>query len=337
MDRWRGCCLLMVFLALGCAPLWADSLPVTHPPAGKVRIVGLADQDFATIQAAIDQAPFGGTVLIGAGRYDERLMIGKPITLVGAGAHQTAIGPTAETRHAEDAALLARIVESQARAPGKRLGSEEHAAAVAEANVKSGPIISIKKVEGVALRSLRVNSPGSQTPKTGFRNGYFAVEVIDAGLHMSDCAVVGCRNFGVVTRGSVKLDLEKCLIAGCLAGVYAIDPGPGWVKIKDSDLRNCLRTNVWVGKSAGDVTIEDCRLSGTSEGSIHVYCAAAIRRNAIFENAQLGILAADSGCAIEQNVFYRNQVAVVCSTGARSRLTGNLFLDNKAAAVRSRG
>ena len=42
-------------------------LRADHPPAGKIRIADRPGDDFASIQAAIDAAAAGATVLVGQG------------------------------------------------------------------------------------------------------------------------------------------------------------------------------------------------------------------------------------------------------------------------------
>ncbi|MFN7139882.1 MAG: S26 family signal peptidase, partial [Limisphaerales bacterium] len=53
---------------------------------------------FTTIQAAIDAAPEHAVIRIGPGRYPEKLVIRKPLTLRGAGWNQTVIGPAEPDR-----------------------------------------------------------------------------------------------------------------------------------------------------------------------------------------------------------------------------------------------
>ena len=101
MGRWQTCFLLAALALAVAGAAWAD-----HPPPGKIQLAGQPDQNFATIQAAIDAALAGGTVLVGEGRYDERLRITRPVMLVGAGPGKTVIGAVLETREAAENAIL---------------------------------------------------------------------------------------------------------------------------------------------------------------------------------------------------------------------------------------
>ena len=116
MNRARWSSLLVALLWM----LDGNRALAEHPPAGKVRIADRAGDDFQSIQAAIEAAADGATILIGAGRYDERLRITRPIKLFGAGPEQTIIGPTAEIRDVQDEAFGAgmKAIRREAEAGG---------------------------------------------------------------------------------------------------------------------------------------------------------------------------------------------------------------------------
>ncbi|MDZ7262245.1 MAG: T9SS type A sorting domain-containing protein [candidate division KSB1 bacterium] len=60
-------------------------LSVTSVPAGVIRV----PQDFATIQAALDSATYGDTILVAPGKYGENIVLKKGIVLQGSGAEVT--------------------------------------------------------------------------------------------------------------------------------------------------------------------------------------------------------------------------------------------------------
>ena len=79
-------------VALAAATLAA--LPLSGPlPAAAAEPITVcaAGCDHTTIQAAINAAASGGTIVIEAGTYDGPLTIGTSLTLLGAGAAQTTI------------------------------------------------------------------------------------------------------------------------------------------------------------------------------------------------------------------------------------------------------
>ena len=91
--RWQVAWQAVVIVAVVCLPTSMAPAEEVAPPTA--RIAG-HDGDFATIQAAIDAAEEGAVIELTPGRFNERIKITKPLTLVGAGADRTVIGPTSE-------------------------------------------------------------------------------------------------------------------------------------------------------------------------------------------------------------------------------------------------
>ena len=84
--------LLSVKLALGVALalLAVAWIPATSPSA---QVILRVPQDYPTIQAAVDAAPEGATILIGPGTYVEQVTIAKSLTLEGSGIGVTILEP----------------------------------------------------------------------------------------------------------------------------------------------------------------------------------------------------------------------------------------------------
>jgi Right handed beta helix region len=324
------CWWLMVVLALSGAPLHAET-----PAKGEVRIAEQPEQKFASIQAAIDAAGKGDTVLIGPGRYDERLKIGKSLKLVGAGPGQTVIGPTADVREAAQRAFAARIKElaDEAKTPADH--SELEKIYLQELMALCVAIIKVEDVDGAELRSLTVTSPGEAPDGNSLSQTFSGIVLEHAGLSMKDCAVVGCLGDGVQANEESSLEIDDCLIAGCWnTGVRVENKSSGRLRIVKSDIRNCYYAGIMTDAESDPATIEDCRISGAASHGIRAeHGGLAIRRCAIFENAGMGIYADLIG-EITQNLIYRNgSCGVACLWAGQYQVEGNLLLDNAREAI----
>ncbi|HEY1784489.1 MAG TPA: right-handed parallel beta-helix repeat-containing protein, partial [Pirellulales bacterium] len=222
---WPLCALLLLAAS---RPLLADRAPA----AGEIRIADRPDEQYLSIQAAIDAAANGATVLIGEGRYDERLDIDKPIKLVGAGPDKTVLGPTAEGRAADVEAFRVHAKTAENRFEdwsflGKTPADPKKVLVLEEMIALSAAIVHVENARGVELRSLGVTSPGDPRPDGQWDNAFHGVEVKNAGLRMTDCAVVGCVGDGVRVTGRSNVEIDDCLIAGSWCnGVGALRHGP---------------------------------------------------------------------------------------------------------------
>jgi hypothetical protein len=304
------------------------------PPAGKIRIAQRAGEDFASIQAAIDAAADGATLLIGPGRYDERLKITRPVKLLGAGPDQTVIGPSADARDRIEETFEERIKALVEQFKGKPIDGQKVHAAWAELAVA---VVKIDGVQGVELRSLRIVSPGTPRTGGGLSDGFHGIDLSGAGLQMTNCAAVGCLGSGIHATGKSNLEIDDCLIAGCWSPGIQTKNFAGRLKIANSDIRNCYHYNVWVGTSDDVFTIEGCRVSGSAWSGIRFGGRPTIARNAIFENARAGIYA-DGDAAIKQNLIYKNGVGgVIFWSQNKSVLEGNLLMENGGADVFANG
>jgi hypothetical protein len=318
-------------VALPCHALRADG-----PPAGNVRVAELAGQEFTSIQAALDAAPANGRIVIGPGRYDERLRIGKPITLVGSGPDKTVVGPTTESRQA----LIDRL-EQQAKFLDARDAEKPANPASAFKEIQTmvaaleEPIVKLEGIDQVELRSLLITSPG--TPRAGRGLSVAgAIDVNAASLRMADCAVVGCFANGIRAQGGAQLDIEDCLVAACWGtGVGVSNRVPGSLRIVNSDIRNCYHTNIWTGPYSNPCSIEGCRISGSAFFGIRYgERRPQITRNAIFENARAAIYDEGEGGVVTQNVFYKNAGGgVACWFRSKPQIEGNLFLSTGSTAI----
>jgi len=74
----KGVTLLLILSFLLASSITTTPLPVKAEP--KTIIV---PDDYSTIQEAVDNAPEGSTVFVKSGKYENRVRIRKPLSLIG--------------------------------------------------------------------------------------------------------------------------------------------------------------------------------------------------------------------------------------------------------------
>ena len=304
-----------------------------------VRIASQEGKSFDSLQKALDAAPPGAIVHLGAGRFNERVAIKRPVTLVGAGTDQTILGPTEKEQLEcwDELVRLAGEIQDTMRAaeeanPRRSLTPEETEKVGRDykelerlKKLSRQPVVLIEGVEGVVLRSLRVTMPltpceGNGLPVTA------AVKVKNSGVLLAEMAIVGCMADGVDAEGGSKLEVVDSLIAACWGSGIS---GRGEMTIRGSDIRNNYHYNIWVG--AGPCVIEGCRITGTAWSGIR--CGGAgtrIVRNVVSGNSR-GIYSAGKNAVVKHNLFYRNGAS--CWSPSQPLYEGNLFFENDVHTI----
>lgn len=306
--------------------------------SAKVFIVNASDKLFDSIQSAIDAAQEGDSIQIGEGRFDERLRVNKQITLHGAGADKTVLGPTLDNQ----IRLREKIEEFAERVQSGKLTDEERLEPAKlqqtferQFRTYSSPVIDIKNAVGVELRGLKVTLPDTPKKGTGL-NSSNAIAIDHADVRIHECAVVGCMETGVHASNGANLTIQDSLIAGAWGtGVAMFNREPGRLRISDSEIRNCYHNNIWTGPYSDPCIIERCRISGSAWFGIRYgEKAPVIEHNLIFENARSGIYAEGPGGTIRGNLFLRNENGgTSCYYDNKAKISDNVFIENGRVSI----
>jgi hypothetical protein len=334
---------LFLFLICCCWALIARA--EVNPSADTIATIAGTDQQFDSLQAAIDAAPEGATINLGAGRFDERVTITKSLTLVGAGTDATILGPTEEAQLATSSrlekivnridSLTRNLEQSQPRrepTPNETKEGRDGYTEVKQLEKQlSTPIISIEGKANVELSSLRVMMP--LTPRDGGGlPSVAAIQVKDAGLTLRDVAILGCMGKGIDVSGESKLEVDDCLVAACWGtGISASHPNTAEVHIKNSDIRNNYHYNIGLGVEK--CVIEDCRISGTAWSGIS--CSGEevrIERNVLFQNSR-AIYSVGQRGVVRKNLIADNGAGASCWYEDQPLYVSNIFYKNIAGGV----
>jgi beta-lactamase regulating signal transducer with metallopeptidase domain/nitrous oxidase accessory protein NosD len=299
-----------------------------------------------SIQAAIDAAPAGATIRLGAGEWKERIVISKPLTLEGAGWDKTLVRPDQP-----DPAYKTALAEMTARAEAVQ-SPKEKLKIYRDADNLGEPTITVHGTTDVVIRKIKIQgiAPGSEV-KDGLHS-LMLVKVESGRATISDCALTE-YHCGVLVWAGGDVKIERTLVAAMWHFGVAAQKG-GKVHIHESELRNCHYAGMVVG-SGCEADVERSRISGAAWHGIRADDASVrLSGSTIFGNNRSGLyidgkthvevhnnlfwknggaLSAFAGeCVIERNTFAENRTGDVSIGGAvKATVWGNLFADSPAA------
>jgi beta-lactamase regulating signal transducer with metallopeptidase domain/nitrous oxidase accessory protein NosD len=285
-----------------------------------------------SIQAAIDKAPSGAVIQLGAGEWKERIVIAKPLTLQGAGWEKTRI---TVDEPAEDIGRLGMELEQRIQAAGtpeeKRSANTENIRRVAQ------PAIWVRDTAGVQLRKLRIQG----TSKRGREDGLTSSTLVyfqGARATMAECAVVGPFGGGVHLIDGSDVEIKQTLVAALWRlGIGVRGRGrdgteqPSRLHLTDSEVRNVYHYGIALGEGCDSSIIERCRISGAAwHGIRYDNASPTITGNFIDRHARVGIYAAGKTSAkVRNNVFWKNEMeGIWCLQGNTDTLEENTFVGN---------
>lgn len=273
---------LSVNLALGVAFVLLAVAWV--PAAGPAQPVLRVPQDFPTIQAAIDAAPEGATILIQSKDilyYEENITIKKSVTLQGA-----PIGgiPIPAAIKGEEISKPVILIASDApiQVALEYLDIVQGAADVC-VWIEGQPRVSFNKFSisyyssssglwiGGSAHVILQNSIISGFSGFGLRvgdvEGNAVVELIN-----SQVSGANEKNFGLVIAGSSKVSLQHSTISGHVGGIIIYDPAR--VTLKDSVITGNREgigvTGMWGSREAARVTLENSQISGNRRSGLYL-------------------------------------------------------------------
>jgi parallel beta-helix repeat protein len=268
---------------------------------------------YPTIAAALRAAKAGAVIRIAEGNYAERIVIRKPVTLIGVGWEKTRLevqGPyLAESREYEKPEMPPEAME---------------------------PAVKIETKGRVNLEGISLSMDG--TPFEGALAQTSLISAVKCQLSLKDCALVGSVGNGIEAK-EADLEMTGCLIAaawntGIVLGDYCS------AEIQNCTVRNCYYAGINVRPRSNPVTIANCDISGAAwHGIRYDDCSPKITGNLIHGNARSGIyLSGDTAGDITGNVFARNEMnGVSCWFESRDKIERNIFAANLRESIQLSG
>ena len=277
-----------------------------------------------SIQNAIDAAADGSIITIAQGTYRERLTVGKPITLRGAGWDKTIIKPEkAGGFTVEEKDEFFRKLEATTD-PRERM---KLATEIAGPRLQP-PTITVKSTDGVTIEKLKVSGPA--TASDGNAIAPDTLVMLDGATQtkIRDCAVLGPYGNGITVTNGSSAEISGTLVAAMWGSGIQIAKATT-VTLSDSDIRNCYHRGVTI--SSDKATVKNCRISGSAwHGIRYDHCSPSIIDNHIFANARSGIYASGNTAAtVRGNIFTKNEMdGISCWFNNVDNIEANIFADN---------
>jgi len=303
------------------------SLPVTSLAAESIlQVSSDGDAEYHSVQQAVDAAAPGATVEIAEGTYRENIVIGKPLTLRGAGIGKTIIelpgdvGPTVE-------AFWEQILEKMEKMSIQEL-KESHA--LWRGKPSSVPFV-IRGDHEVRVEGIQFVWVGPKSTNPTVIE--CLADITGADVTLNRVAFLGSPDDGVHIRAGARCEMTGCLVAGNWGRGVQIgvkNEPPGRVRIAECEIRNNHRSHIVVYYDAEEIRIERNLLHGSAWFGIRPSGKnKVIVGNAIFDNARSGLYCVGSSNQVTGNLFFGNGFGgISCWSGNRDTITGNTFVRN---------
>ena len=271
---------------------------------------------YPTIAAALRAAEAGATIRIAEGTYPERIVINKPLTLIGAGWEKT------------------RITVFGPNPPGDPKGEYEMPE-IPPAQAMS-PAIEIQTQGTVSIQGISLSMKG--TPPAGALLQVPLITAQQCRLNLEDCALIGSAGNGIEAKDA-DLKMTRCLVAAAW-NIGVVLGSQCQAEIRDCTIRNCYYSGVFVHPAASAVTITNCCIAGSAwHGIRYDSCSPRIIGNLIHNNARCGIYASGNTSAeITDNMIVRNEgVGISCLYESRDKIERNIFAENRQLGLNLSG
>lgn len=223
--------------------------------------------DLQQVQQAINDAQPGDTVLIGAGQFAGRLVVRKPLILVGEGALTVLTGapglPAAAIEVRSTVGVEVRNVTVSAPHGGVRVRDCEDVLVLGVVATQCGDAgIEVRESIGVTVR----DCDATDNADSGFR-----IREASADVFVEDCLASGNLDNGVLVRDAVNVSLRTSVLRENVQSGVRLRDSSG-VTVFDNDILNNLEYGVRVENTPVDVTLLplENQISGNVQGDVYV-------------------------------------------------------------------
>ncbi|MFC1408812.1 right-handed parallel beta-helix repeat-containing protein [Streptacidiphilus sp. N1-1] len=310
---------------------------------------------YRTVAAALADARDGTLITLAPGRYEESLLIIRPVTLAadpaGSATVHSASGSTvvldAEAVQlsglllsgADPEAPVLDVRRGQAALDGCQVSGEAWAAVLAwqqgelalrdctVTNAQGAGIV-VTSGGGNVMERSRVSDVGSS-----------AVVVAEQGrLTVRDCTLSGARGNGICVNGEGAAVVESSRIERSGKPAVAVEQ-QGRAELRRVTVADSVHLDAYLTSSAA-ISLLDCVFTGSAGQSVHVGAGAApLLRDCVISGAAVGgvRVAADARAVLDQCRIEGSPIALLVESAGAAEAVGLTVRDAAAVAVRAQG
>ena len=276
--------------------------------AATLRVERDGTGNFLTIQAALDAAASGDTVLIGTGEFTEYSMVRIPgyswdvavfayselpyLTIIGAGAEQTFIGPAVPMLNYDtySAKCLVWNNGTELHLRGVTLRNCYDGLHVPRGSLQVDDCVFVGHAYGIIWQP---QGAGGQIHSVSFASAATlgdAILVQGPASNISLTEVASTEGGSFYFSGAQGVDLSRCDLAGGVSGLSCV--------------------------SGSSVAIRDCHLHGASNQQLYVYDASCSIDGSILEGGDGAVSLSSSSSLIVTGSVLSGSFAAIASNGA---------------------
>jgi len=283
---------------------------------GAIMIDG---KSYPSIHAALEAAPANAVIHLAEGTFPERIVINKPVRLVGAGWDKTRLELTGHQHPPLEIPNVAQVATQSTLV----IGTEGEVILEGLSISRKAPLLEVLQISKEEPRP----EEGSLAPS--------AVAIYQGSVVLRDCALTGSPG-SLVSARDASVTMDRCLVAGAWhAGILLYNTKSA--DIRRCVVRNCRYAGIAIGGESRQVTITGNKITGSGWHGIQYdgECSPVIAGNVIRNNGQTGIFATGrTGGEITGNFITGNATAgISCWHDSHDRIERNLFAANPLESI----
>lgn len=297
------------------------------------RITVGVDQDFSSIQEAIDAAEPGATIEVYPGEYSESVRLYKDVSLTGVSSGQdiTIIGQSSYALHVRaDNANVSNLTIRQLEGPNSifavLIDSGDSVLDGLDIRSTSGAAVAIRSGANPTLQNSEIHS-GTQTGIFVFDGGKGVIR--NNRVHGHELANIEIRD-----ANSTPVIQNNEIFQSQYSGIY-IHNGAGG-EIRSNDIRNNRMAGVYLTRSDNVLVSDNAIFDNEEEGVVFTESAQGeLRANRIYRNERAGVSVSNQAAptVVNNEIYQGNASGIFVYDNASGTFRDNTIYEHRLSNV----